>query len=96
MPLEIEKDGKTYYPVEIYSEVDSRGFKKIRKRIVGLPPSENPDDYYIFIAPCDVIARLKTKYAAVKVTEDTTKDCDQWSAHGRGASQGKTYTGKDE
>jgi hypothetical protein len=95
MPREIEVDGTIYYPVEIDSEIDSHGFKKIRKKIIGLPPGENPDEYYICATPCGILAKLGTKYAAVKVTKDTTKDGDQWSVHGSGARQGKIYTGKD-
>ncbi len=95
MPREIEEDGKIYYPVEI-EKIDSHGLTKIRKKIVGLPRGENPDDYYICVTPYGLSAWLRTKYAAVKVTEETTKDCDQWSVQGRGARQGKTYTGKSD
>ena len=97
MPPVLGEDGLIYYPVRLaYTKDPQTGAQCAQKEILDLPEEEKPDDYYICFAPCDVAAKLRTKYAAMKVTKEATEDCDRWSVHGRDASQGKTYTGKDE
>ncbi|OGZ00093.1 MAG: hypothetical protein A2945_00130 [Candidatus Liptonbacteria bacterium RIFCSPLOWO2_01_FULL_52_25] len=97
MPFVVGDDGVAYYPVRlVYTKNLRTGALRVRKEILDLPEGERLDEYYICFAPCGVRKLLGTKYAAMKVTKETTEDYDRWSVHGRGASQGKTYTGKDE
>jgi hypothetical protein len=88
-------DGLMYYPVEpVFGRDELTGrVVSAGKRILCLPVYDFQSEYYIFVASAELRDKLQTRYAAVKITKETTADRDQWSMPAKGPSQGKTYHG---
>ena len=67
-------EGMEYYPVVL------DGRKKI---IQNLPISEDPGNYEIHVATCEVEAQLHTRYVAVKNNSQVAADKSSWEGQGR-------------